>query len=194
MKATPATMLKTTSRLTLRPLAEHDYLNWQQAYANLGPAKNPWDEAAWDDSELTKAKFKALLKTQHQDVKHDKNYHFGIFRKEDGLLIGQVSLMDISRGIFQNAYLGYRIFHHYWDQGYATEACLGTLDLAFKKLKLHRIEAGITPDNKASLKVAKKLGLRKEGLSLKRLKVHNKWNDILLFALTVEDLKTKKKS
>lgn len=158
----------------------------------LHPPQNDWDEGAWKDSELTLAKYKKTLRQQKQLRDQDKFYNFGVFRKDDGVYVGMVTLMDVSRAIFQNAYLGYRIFNTYWGHGYATEACRGAIEIAFKDLKLHRVEAGIEPSNKISIKVAKKLGLRKEGLSLRRLNVRGKWKDILIYAGTREDFKGRK--
>lgn len=185
--------MRFTKRLIIRPLDRDDYENWRQAYSILNPARNEWDESAWKDSELTKEKFKKTLSQQQMLRQQDRFYCYGIFRKDDGVLIGHVDLMDISRMMFQNAFLGYRIFNNYWGQGYASEACRAVLDVAFKDLKLHRVEAGIAPLNKASIRVAKAIGLRKEGLSLRRLLVRGRWTDLVLFAGTCEDFGRKYK-
>lgn len=187
MKSITIPPYKKTKRLVIRPLEETDYENWAQAYSCLLPPQNEWDETNWNETELTKKNFKDLLKIQKQQRVQDHFYEFGIFHKDDGVLLGTVSLMDISRGVFQNAYLGYRIFNIYWGKGYAQEACLGTLDIAFKKLHLHRIEAGIAPTNKRSIKTAKAIGLRKEGISKRRLYINKKWVDLVLYALTKEE-------
>lgn len=182
-----------TKRLILRPLELSDFENWQQAHSMLRPPQNEWDEGPWKGSELTLAKFKKILKQQKTQRAEDEFYSFGIFRKDDGVLLGVVTLMDVSRAIFQNAYLGYRIFNNYWGQGYATEACQGALEIAFRDLKLHRVEAGIEPDNKVSIRIAKSLGLRKEGVSRRRLLVNGQWKDMILFAGTCEDFGRKYK-
>ncbi|WP_295899794.1 GNAT family N-acetyltransferase [uncultured Bdellovibrio sp.] len=187
MKSIKVPLYKNTKRLVIRPLEETDYENWAQAHSCLRPPQNEWDETNWKDSELTKKKFKELLKIQKLQRTKDIFYSFGIFRKDDGILLGTVNLMDISRGPFQNAYLGYRIFNNYWGNGYAQEACKAAMQIAFKDLKLHRVEAGIAPTNKKSIKTAKAIGLRKEGLSRKRLLVHKKWVDLVLYAATKED-------
>ena len=179
-----------TPRLILRPLNKTDYQNWHDAYSGLGPARNPYDEGALKEKYLSRKIFNELLKTQAQERKLDQAYAFGVFDRNDGVLIGIVRLMDISRGIFQNAYLGYRIFHHYWGQGFATEACLAVIKYAFKNYRLHRIEAGIHPSNKASIKVAKKMKMRFEGVSKKRLIWQGRWTDMRIYALTKEDLKS----
>lgn len=187
MKTLQLPLYKKTPRLIIRPLEDFDYENWVQAHSCLRPPQNEWDETNWSESELTKKKYKELLKTQKEQRNKDHFYEFGIFRKDDGSLLGTVSLMDISRGVFQNAYLGYRIFNIYWHQGYAQEACKAAIEIAFKNLKLHRIEAGIAPTNKKSLKTAKAIGLHKEGLSKRRLLINKKWVDIAIYAVTKED-------
>jgi ribosomal-protein-alanine N-acetyltransferase len=187
MKSTTVPLFKKSKRLVLRPLEIHDYENWAQAYSSMRPPQTEWDETNWVESELTKAKFKAKLKKELHYRSEDKYYSFGIFLKDDGLLIGQLDFADISRARFQNAYLGYRIFNSFWGHGFATEACDAALQLGFKDLKLHRIEAGISAQNKASIKVAKKIGLKKEGVSKKRVFVNNKWADLVLYAATCED-------
>jgi ribosomal-protein-alanine N-acetyltransferase len=155
----------------------------------LGAPRNEWDEGPWRESELTSVKFRELLRAEEKLRKTDRQYSFGIFRRDDGVLVGHVYLMDISRGVFQNAYVGYRIFNPFWGQGYATAALKLSAQIAFKKLKLHRIEAGISPENEASLQVALNAGLRCEGLSRKRLLVDRKWVDLLIFATTAEDFR-----
>lgn len=179
--------MKQTERLIIRPLQLTDFENWQQSYSRLRSAQNEWDESPWKESELTRVKFKRLVSEQQKLRKIDLTYSYGLFLKDDGVLIGTVHLMDISRMRFQNAYLGYRVFNNYWGEGYAAEACRAVIEIAFNDLKLHRIEAGIEPHNKASLRVAKAIGLRKEGLSLRRLWSHGKWVDLLLYAATCED-------
>ncbi len=181
--------MRQTKRLVVRPLELYDYENWRQAYSMLHPAQNEWDEGPWKGRELTLAKYKAQLKRQSEFRQADSHFEYGIFRKDDGVLLGFVEVMNISRKVFQNAYLGYRIFNPYWGEGYASEACRAALQIAFKELKLHRLEAGIEPHNKASIRVAKAIGFRKEGLSKRRLLVHKKWKDMVIFAATCEDFK-----
>jgi ribosomal-protein-alanine N-acetyltransferase len=48
---------------------------------------------------------KQLEKFQ-KNIKDDSNYRFAVFEKKSGKLLGYTLLMDVSRGIFQNAYFG----------------------------------------------------------------------------------------
>lgn len=193
MKTTDLFHYRKTKRLIIRPLQLADYENWMQSHTNVRPAQNEWDESSWADSELTLKKFKELLKKQLHLHALDKEYSFGIFSKDDGVLLGYVRLMDISRGLFQNAYIGYHIFNVYWGHGFAQEACTAALQIAFKDLNLHRVEAGIAPSNKRSIKTAKAIGLKKEGVSKKRLFINEAWVDIATYAATSEDFKIKYK-
>lgn len=111
----------------------------------------------------------------------------GIFEKT-GALVGGVSLMEVTRGISQSAYLGYRIFNNHWGQGYAKESVRVMIDIGFKKLKLHRIEAGIEPKNLRSRRLAKSLGLRREGIKKRALFFRGSWIDLVMFTVTSEDL------
>ena len=189
MKTTTLLISKKSKRLVIRPLQLQDYENWAQAHSNRLPPQNAWDQANWKSSELTKDKFHKLLKKQKDFRAGDKFYDFGVFDRNDGVLLGQVSLMDISRGIFQNAYLGYIIYNPYWGHGYAQEACSLALKAAFQDLRLHRVEAGIAPSNKRSIRTARALGFRKEGISKRRLNVDGKWQNMAIYALTIEEWK-----
>ena len=187
MKSIKVPLSKKSARVIVRPLEKMDYDNWAQAHSCLRPAQNEWDETNWAASQLTKQKFTEMLKKEKKQRLADQFYSYGIFRIDDGVLLGTVSLMDVSRGIFNNAYLGYRIFNIYWGQGYAQEACTAALSIAFKNLKLHRVEAGISPRNKKSIRTARGLNMRYEGLSKRRLFFNKKWEDMMIFALTQEE-------
>ena len=58
---------------------------------------------------------------------------------------------------------------------------------AFKKLKLHRLEANIQPGNRRSIGLVKRLGFRKEGFSPRYVKIGGRWRDHERWALLAED-------
>lgn len=58
--------------------------------------------------------------------------------------------------------IGYSILPDYWGRGYAYEAASAVLEYARTALKLPRILAFIAADNRASIALAEKLGLRFE--------------------------------
>jgi len=175
-------------KVIVRPYKPTDYEAWKRAQGcSHLKRSNKWDSARRPDpSELTKSKFNKILKSQKKNRDKDYFYDFGIFLK-DGTLVGGVSIMDISRQVFQNAYLGYRIYNIYWGKGYGSEGVQLALDIAFKDLKLHRLEAGIEPTNRRSIALARKIGLKKEGFSKARLFLRNKWLDMTLYVARSED-------
>ena len=56
----------------------------------------------------------------------------------------------------------------------AVELAIG---IAFKRLKLHRLEANIQPDNLASIALVRACGFSKEGFSPRFLKNNGQWRD-----------------
>jgi ribosomal-protein-alanine N-acetyltransferase len=175
-------------KVIVRPYKSSDYLAWKNAYLSILPKpKNKWDiTAPRQETDLTKKHFRIILQSQKKNRDSDYFFDFGIFLK-DGTLVGGVSIMDISRQVFQNAYLGYRINNNYWGKGYGKEGVRLGIEMAFKELKLHRLEAGIEPTNKRSIALAKAIGLKREGYSKKRLFLRNQWLDMALYVVRSED-------
>lgn len=176
-----------TKRLIIRPLVEKDYPEWKRAHEEMLDPQNTWD-VAHREHILTKTQFKKVLAWNKKHRKMDRFIDYVIFEKKSGKMIGRMSLMDIARSLTQSAFLGYSLFNNHWGRGYAEEAVKGIIHLAFNEHQLHRIVAGIEPKNKRSLALAKKLGMRREGLSRRVVKLRGEWRDLVQFALTTEDL------
>lgn len=180
-----------TKRLIIRPYKLSDYKAWKSAYSSMHPKQNEWDLGPRPETESTLVNFKKILQQQKEHRTKDYFFDFAIFEKNSGCLIGTIALMDIARGVFHNAYLGYRIFNPYWKQGFGKEAVQAIFQIGFGPLKLHRIEAGIAPANRRSQLLAKSMGMRKEGMKKKALYLDGQWQDITVYAITCEDLKKK---
>ena len=98
-----------------------------------------------------------------------------------------MSLSQIFRAGFQNAYLCYYVGAGYASHGYMTEALELLLNYAFRQLKLHRLEANIQPGNVASIALVKRAEFRKEGYSPRYLKISGRWQDHERWAILAED-------
>src|SRR5262245_34835949 len=68
-----------------------------------------------------------------------------VYRREDDVLLGVFNFSEIVRGAFRSTYLGYFGFAPHSGQGYMTEGMALALDVAFRVLKLHRVEVNIQP-------------------------------------------------
>ena len=112
---------------------------------------------------------------------------FLICRYEDNAIVGTVTLSQIFRKAFQNAYLGYQLFGGFTGNGYMTNAVDQVLRLAFIDLGLHRVEANVQPENKPSIAVLKRSGFAKEGFSRRYLKISGRWRDHERWAILKED-------
>jgi ribosomal-protein-alanine N-acetyltransferase len=106
---------------------------------------------------------------------------------EAGALAGVINLTEIVRGHFQSGYLGYYAFSPHERHGYMRRGLAKVVDLAFRSHRLHRVEANIQPQNRASLALVERVGFRKEGYSPRYLKIAGRWRDHERWAITRED-------
>jgi ribosomal-protein-alanine N-acetyltransferase len=104
-----------------------------------------------------------------------------------GDLVGVANISEIVRGSFRSAYLGYYAFAPYHRQGLMREGLSLVIAQAFRRLRLHRLEANIQPANRASLRLVRRLGFRREGYSPRYLKVRGRWRDHERWALLADE-------
>ena len=188
-KRTTKRLMRKGERVVVRPYQLSDYVAWRESFLTVSnKPKNIFDIIRKrTPSGVTLPRFKKTIKRHLTGRKSEQFYVFGIFLK-DGTLLGHVSYGGISRDIFQSAILGYTLFNQHWGHGYASEAVKLAIDIGFADLNLHRIEAAIELKNHRSIKLVKKIGMKKECISRKRILLRGKWQDILLYVLTSEDI------
>lgn len=112
---------------------------------------------------------------------------FLVLRNDDDVLAGVFSFSEIVRGLFQSAYLGYYGFTPLAGDGYMTEGLTLALDVAFRKLKLHRVEVNVQPTNRRSMALVERVGFTREGFSRRYVKIAGRWRDHVRFAMLAED-------
>ena len=86
---------------------------------------------------------------------------FGLYKvelKESGEAIGICGL--VKRDTLPDADIGFAFLPEYWNKGYAHESAAAVMRYALDVLGLDRILAIATPDNEASAKLLRKIGLR----------------------------------
>ncbi|KAA9005468.1 GNAT family N-acetyltransferase [Paenibacillus spiritus] len=128
-----------------------------------------------------------LIRKQEEARRQDQAYEFGIFTNTGGRLIGTISLFQIRRGPLQSALIGYDLSRACNGKGYTTEAVRLLVDCGFRRLGLHRIEAGVMPHNIASIRVLEKSGFQKEGLARQNVRINGRWEDHQVLAILNPD-------
>ena len=176
-----------TQKLHIRPLARRDHAAWQYAYTHMLPPKNEWDTGNRSPESLSLPNFLKTLKSQQENQSADRVYDLGVFTASDQKLVGIVSLMDVVRGLFQNAFIGLTIFNNYWKSGYGRAATEAIVDIAFNDLGLHRLEAGIEPRNVRCIRGTRAFRFRKEGRKKRAVFLRGEWRDLMMYSLTCED-------
>lgn len=132
-------------------------------------------------SECTLEWFHNLVDKHQKLVLTDTAHVFGVFKKEDGTHLGMVDFSTLARDDFQWGRIGYTIHNQYWRKGYSKEAVNEALNIAFKHLKFHRIEAHINIDNKPSMKLAESVGMQFECICKGFIYEYDEWTDHLVY-------------
>lgn len=178
-----------TERMELRPLAEADEAAFVKMLESSAEAWAPWTPAV-DPALAPTARFRRELARTRKGASSGTHLRLvGVV--DDGDLVGQFALNEIVRGIFQSAYASWQVSARHMSAGYGTEGVGAVLDIAFDRstpgIGLHRVQANIMPTNTRSLRIAHKLGFRREGLASRYLRIADVWEDHVMFAMTREE-------
>jgi [ribosomal protein S5]-alanine N-acetyltransferase len=170
----------------LRPPEIRDYEAWSELRAASRTFLVPW-EPTWPGDDLTRAAFRRRLRRCHQEIANDEAYPFLIFR-DNGVLVGGLTLGQIKRAVVQSGTLGYWIGAPHARQGLMSAAVRAIIGYGFTTLRLHRIEASCLPNNRASIRLLERTGFTKEGYARAYLRIDGVWQDHLLYALLDSDV------
>jgi [ribosomal protein S5]-alanine N-acetyltransferase len=169
----------------LRPPQMHDFEAWSDLRAASRAFLVPW-EPTWPGDDLTREAFRRRLRRSHQEIANDEAYPFLIFR-DNGILVGGLTLGQIKRAVVQSGTLGYWIGAAHARQGLMSAAVRAIIGYGFTTLRLHRIEASCLPNNKASIRLLERMGFTKEGYARAYLRINGIWQDHLLYGLLDSD-------
>ena len=144
-----------TERLILRMFCEADF----EAYAKLSA-----------DPEVMRflggKTFDRLEAWRHMAfiVGHWQLLDYGLWaveEKSSGNLVGRIGFLNPAG--WPGFELGWTLSREYWGRGYATEGARRALQYGFNELDRPHIISLIHPDNRASIRVAERLGEKLEG-------------------------------
>jgi len=176
----------------LRPPRAADYVAWSELRRRSRSFLQPW-EPTWPADDLSRAAFRRRLAAYQRDMDLGYGYAFLVFRREDGELVGGITLSNIRRGVAQMGQVGYWVGQPHARSGYTLAAVRALTGFALGRLALHRLEAACIPENEASRTLLLKAGFELEGRAQAYLKINGDWRDHLLFGL-VAGAATKKRS
>ena len=172
--------------VTLRLPQMAEFEEWAALRTASRDFLTPW-EPSWPADDLTRAAFRRRLKRYAEDWRTDQSYAFFIFRKQDNLLLGGLTLANVRRGVAQAGSIGYWLGMPFASNGYMTAAVKGVLPFCFETLRLHRVEAACIPTNTASIRLLERCGFLREGYARQYLCINGVWQDHVLFARLKDD-------
>jgi [ribosomal protein S5]-alanine N-acetyltransferase len=178
-----------TEHLVLRPMSAGDRAEFVRIHTRGHDHFRPWLPKPPDGESAEQAFERELERSEGGHAAGTSERRVGFIA--DGRMAGIFGLSQIFRGPFLNCYAGWRVAADCLGRGLATEGVLALLDLAFAPepfgLGLHRVQANVIPNNAPSLRVAEKVGFRREGLALRYLEIDGRWQDHVMFAKTAEE-------
>lgn len=177
-----------TPRLVVRPLTLADRAVWvktEHENATFWAVRAPRQDVELAPEE----RFAEVLERSDRGWIEGTGYRFAAFMGE--AIVGSAALNNVTRRAFQNADMGWKVTEAAQGRGLAFEMGKGIMDWAFAPAPggagLHRIQANIGPDNERSLRLADRLGFRREGLALRMLNISGAWRDHVMTAKTAEE-------
>ncbi len=172
--------------VTLRLPQMAEFEEWVALRSASRDFLTPW-EPTWPADDLTRSAFRRRLKRYAEDWRTDQSYAFFVFRKQDNVLLGGLTLANVRRGVAQAGSIGYWLGMRFARRGYMTAAVKAVLPFAFETLRLHRVEAACIPTNTASIRLLEGCGFLREGYARQYLCINGIWQDHLLFARLKEN-------
>jgi ribosomal-protein-alanine N-acetyltransferase len=178
-----------TQRLTLRAPKAIDIAELRSVLIRNAEHLRPWSPSPPPGA--NPAGFTELgrsIARHRRDWKAGSGYVFVmLLRGTREPIIGRIALTSVTRGPFQSAQLGYWMDAGHVRRGLMSEAVDATLAFAFQRLGLHRLQAAVMPHNHVSRAILQKRGFREEGYAERYLRIAGKWEDHVLYGLTLEE-------
>ena len=174
--------------MQLRPLRRADGDRWQAIRIRDEATISPWDATSalsWTDRH-NRAQWHSHRSLLLSAARRGEVLPFAITL--GGRFVGQVTIGGIQRGALRSGWVGYWVDSTVQNGGVATGALVLAVGHALGPVGLHRIEATIAPENRASQAVVAHVGFRQEGYLQRYLDINGAWRDHLLFAMTREEL------
>jgi RimJ/RimL family protein N-acetyltransferase len=154
-------------------------------HAAVRASLSPWLPWATPGYDLAQAEGWIAFCTRMRET--DAEHHFGVFDADSGVLLGSVGLNQ-RIAAHRCANLGYWVVEAVRGHGIAVAAARQAVRFGFDTLGLRRITIQVVPENRASLRVAMKLGAVCEGIARNGLLVGETSMDAMVHSLIPDDM------
>ncbi|MDT0167036.1 GNAT family protein [Actinotalea sp. AC32] len=172
--------------VVLRPLRRSDGRAWLGLRVRNAAWLERWEATSPEPTPGAPPTFGQFVRALGQQARAGSALPFAVEYRGD--LVGQLTVATIVRGSLCSASIGYWVSEHVAGRGITPTAVALAVDHCFGPVGLHRVEVNIRPENRASLRVVEKLGLRDEGLRERYLHIQGEWCDHRTFAVTAEEV------
>ena len=167
----------TTQRLILRPLAITDAQDLYDIYRRP-EAMRFMNEPAHSSPEETRKMVEGMLS--------GPGTIWTLRTAEDGPALGYVDYIG-NAGV---PGMGYMLHPEHWGNGYMNEAVRAALEHGFDKMGLDRVELWISEENRASLRLAERVGFRRRGRMRQKYHKDESGHDKIVFGITAAQWRT----
>jgi ribosomal-protein-alanine N-acetyltransferase len=165
-----------TSRLQLRDFTDQDFEAVLAYSADPRVTKylffGPRDELS------TQEYLEELLASQRERPR--TRYELAVQESASGRVIGACDLSLVEHNVMD---LGYMLEMGSWGKGFATEISHALLDAAFSQLHVDQVISTVDINNRASIRVLEKVGMRWEAIYRRHRRAKNRWWDCHLFVM-----------
>jgi len=165
-----------TGDLLVRRFTRQDVDLLYEAIIDSLPELSRW--MWWAHENYAKSETATFIESQLNPETEGDEDGFGIFEKGSGQILGCAGLNRVDR-INKYCNLGYWVRSSATGRGIATTVARRLATFALTELGMNRVEVIAAVENVASLRVAEKIGAKREGIARCRLtfgeKVHDAW-------------------
>lgn len=148
-----------TARLTLIKIAP---VHRDDIYAYASDAETV-RHMSWPRHESPE-KTAAFIDLTCELYEEECHYDWAVYHRRDRKVIGTIGLHNRNRRE-NSVEMGYILNKEYWGRGLIPEAARRLLEFGFDDLKVDAVKATCDPQNRASERVMKKLGMTFQGIS-----------------------------
>jgi RimJ/RimL family protein N-acetyltransferase len=169
----------------LRRFHDSDVSELYRAVRESIPQLSPW--FAWATPAYTLEDARNFLHNQRRWRQEGQVYNFAIIDRASGAFCGGCLLNNINQGN-RFANLAYWVRSTQTGRGLASAAASLAAAFGFKQLGLNRVEIVMAKENLASMRVAEKIGAKRERELRRRIAVRDRVYDALMYSLIAVDL------